>query len=75
MTAIPALKPREVMAILAATGFRAVRQRGSHKRFRHPDGRRTTVPQHGSRDISPFVPHRIARACGRPVEEFVRLRR
>jgi len=28
-----------------------VRQRGSHKQFRHADGRVTTVPVHGSRDM------------------------
>ena len=44
MPGIPVLKPREVIAILNALGFIEVRQRGSHKQFRHPDGRATTVP-------------------------------
>jgi predicted RNA binding protein YcfA (HicA-like mRNA interferase family) len=43
---IPILKPREVVAILLALGFAEIRQRGSHKQFRHPDGRATTVPFH-----------------------------
>lgn len=29
---------------LLQDGFSAVRQRGSHHRYRHPDGRRVTVP-------------------------------
>src|SRR3972149_2084125 len=33
----PALKPREVIALLERLGFREVRQRGSHRQFRHPD--------------------------------------
>ena len=37
------------------------RQRGSHKRFRHPDGRATTVPVHAGRDLSPTLLRRIAR--------------
>ena len=41
---VPVLKPREVIAILAPLGFEEVRQRGSHKQFRHADGRATTVP-------------------------------
>lgn len=41
MPPVPVLKPREVIAILARLGFEEVRQRGSHKRFRHPDGRAT----------------------------------
>jgi predicted RNA binding protein YcfA (HicA-like mRNA interferase family) len=39
--AVPVLKPREVVVILNALGFVEVRQRGSHKQFRHVDGRGT----------------------------------
>ena len=41
---LPTLKPREVAALLQALGFIEVRQRGSHKQFRHSDGRGTSVP-------------------------------
>ncbi|MBT8368331.1 MAG: type II toxin-antitoxin system HicA family toxin [Deltaproteobacteria bacterium] len=44
MGSVPVLKPKEVAAILGRVGFQEVRQRGSHKQFRHPDGRGTTVP-------------------------------
>ena len=59
------------MAILAALGFEEVRQRGSHKQFRHADGRGTTVPVHGGRDLSPILLRRIARDVGLTVHEFV----
>jgi predicted RNA binding protein YcfA (HicA-like mRNA interferase family) len=53
----PVLKPREVAAILASLGFVEVRQRGSHRQYRHADGRGTTVPFHQGRDVSPvFLP-------------------
>ena len=65
------LRPREVIAILTALGFREVRQRGSHKRFRHPDGRATTVPVHGSSDLPPFLLRQIARQAGFSVQDFV----
>lgn len=55
MPPVPVLKPREVIAILIALGFEEVRQRGSHKQFRHADGRATTVPVHGGRDVSPIL--------------------
>jgi predicted RNA binding protein YcfA (HicA-like mRNA interferase family) len=42
----PVLKPREVSQILLNLGFEEVRQRGSHKQYRHADGRATTVPHH-----------------------------
>ena len=35
---------RELDRALAQDGFSTVRQRGSHRRYRHPDGRRVTVP-------------------------------
>ncbi len=75
MSSIPALRPREAIAILTALGFREVRQRGSHKRFRHPDGRRVTVPVHGSRDLPFSVMRSIAHQAGFELEEFVRFRR
>lgn len=74
MTKPPILKPREVVAILERLGFLEVRQRGSHKRFRHPDGRVTTVPFHPGRDISPILLRRIAHDVGLTVEEFLRTR-
>ena len=67
----PTLRPREVIAILVALGFREVRQRGSHKRFRHPDGRATTVPVHGSSDLPPFLLRQIARQVGLGVDGFI----
>ena len=68
---VPVLKPRAIVAILAALGFEEVRQRGSHKQFRHADGRATTVPVHGGRDVSPILLRRIARDVGLSVHEFV----
>jgi len=66
------LKPVEVIAILGRLGFSEVRQRGSHKQFRHPDGRGTTVPFHQGRDISPVLLRQIARDIGLTVDEFLK---
>ncbi|HEY5372932.1 MAG TPA: type II toxin-antitoxin system HicA family toxin [Polyangiaceae bacterium] len=68
---IPILKPREVVAILLALGFAEIRQRGSHKQFRHPDGRATTVPFHQGRDISPGLTRQIARDIGMDPKDFI----
>jgi predicted RNA binding protein YcfA (HicA-like mRNA interferase family) len=70
--ALPVLKPHEVVAILEALGFVEVRQRGSHKQFRHADGRCTTVPFHKGRDIAPPLLRKIARDIGMSAEDFVR---
>jgi predicted RNA binding protein YcfA (HicA-like mRNA interferase family) len=59
MARLPVLKPREIAHVLEKMGFVEVRQRGSRKQYRHADGRRTTVPFHGSRDVSPFLLRQI----------------
>jgi len=43
---IPTLKVKEVVRVLELLGFRYSRQNGSHAFYKHPDGRRTTVPIH-----------------------------
>jgi predicted RNA binding protein YcfA (HicA-like mRNA interferase family) len=64
------LKPREVAAILERMGFAAVRQKGSHVQYRHPDGRTTTVPFHAGRDISPILLRQIVQEIGITIETF-----
>ena len=71
MGSVPVLKPREVVARLERFGFVEVRQRGSHKQFRHADGRVTTVPMHTGRDISPTLLRQICRDIRMTVPEFV----
>lgn len=41
----------ELIRRLTRLGFRQERQKGSHIRFVHPDGRKTTVPDHGAKDV------------------------
>jgi predicted RNA binding protein YcfA (HicA-like mRNA interferase family) len=69
---LPVLKAREVAALLQAQGFREVRQRGSHKQFRHDDGRTTTVPFHAGRDVSLALLRKIASDVNMSVEELLR---
>ena len=71
MGRIPVLKPREVIRILENLGFVEIRQRGSHKQFKHTDGRFTTVPMHQGRDISPFLMRKIAEDIKTSIEEFL----
>ena len=69
---MPVLKPREVVALLEALGFSGLRQRGSHKQFRYPNGRWTTVPFHMGRDVSPILLRQIAKGIGLTVEELLK---
>jgi predicted RNA binding protein YcfA (HicA-like mRNA interferase family) len=70
---LPMLKPRQVIAALQRLGFVEVRQRGSHKQFRHPDGRVTTVPDHKGRDISPGLLRQILDDIRVSAEDFLRI--
>ena len=71
MGSVPVLKSREVARLLERLGFVEARQRGSHRQYRHADGRGTTVPFHPDRDISPTLLRKIARDVGLTVEEFL----
>ncbi|MFZ1028609.1 MAG: type II toxin-antitoxin system HicA family toxin [Limnoraphis robusta] len=71
MSNIPILKPQEVVRILENLGFFEVRQKGSHKQFRHEDGRGTTVPFHKGQDISPTLLKKIASDIEMTVEEML----
>ena len=47
----PIVTARTLMRVLRHLGFIQTRSRGSHRRFEHPDGRKTTVPVHRGRDV------------------------
>ncbi len=72
MGSLPVLKPREVVARLERLGFAEIRQRGSHKQFRHPDGRQTTVPFHAGRDLAPPILRQICRDIRVEPDAFLR---
>ena len=72
---VPVLKPREVVKILESLDFQLVRQRGSHRQYRHVDGRCTTVPFHPGRDIAPPLMRQIAKDIHLSIDEFLMHRR
>jgi len=67
----PVLKARVVAGILERLGFVEVRRRGSHRQYRHLDGRGTTVPFHAGRDISALLLRQIAKDIGVTTDEFL----
>lgn len=58
---LPMLKASEVIRALEKRGFTAVRQKGSHVRLRHDDGRVTSVPNHPGQDIGKGLLRKILR--------------
>ena len=73
MSRLPMLSGREVVRALEGAGFRVIRQKGSHVRIKHPDGRVTTVPVHAGRDVSRGLLRKILRDAELTKEEFLDL--
>jgi predicted RNA binding protein YcfA (HicA-like mRNA interferase family) len=75
MSKLPMVNFKTMDKLLTRLGFAAVRQKGSHVFYRHADGRTTTLPNHGSRDIARPLMREILREISLSPEEFVNLLR
>ena len=74
MTETPVVTARELIRVLRRLGFVQTRSRGSHRRFEHSDGRKTTVPVHRRRDIPRGLLRQIVTIdIGITMDEFVAL--
>lgn len=74
---MPKLSPvrgTDLVAVLKKQGFSVVRQKGSHVRLEHGDGRKTTVPVHRGERVGKGLLRKILRDCAISVEEFNTLR-
>jgi predicted RNA binding protein YcfA (HicA-like mRNA interferase family) len=71
LTRLRPARPREVIRFLESLGFVQVRQMGSHKFFRHPDGRTATVPGHRGEDLGRGILAKILRDAESHPEEFL----
>ena len=47
MPPLPIIESKKLIAFLIYKGFAFQRQKGSHQRYKHPDGRAVTIPVHG----------------------------
>jgi len=72
MTKLLPLKTREVVKGLQAMGFERVRQKGGHAIFHHQDCRRTPIPVHPAKTISPYLLSDILKRLKIDEEEFLR---
>lgn len=75
MTRLPILNARKLIRALESAGFERVRQRGSHLRLRHPDGRLVTVPVHAGQDIGQGLLRKIVRDAELTTQELLDLLR
>ena len=71
MTRLPAVTFGDLDRALRRAGFSAVRQKGSHVFYRHPDGRTTTAHNHPGRDIALPLLREILREADLTPERLV----
>ncbi len=58
---LPRIAAKEIIAVLEKSGFVLSRQSGSHKIYKHLNGKRVTVPFHGRKILHPKVLKNILR--------------
>ncbi|MEK7119664.1 MAG: type II toxin-antitoxin system HicA family toxin [Patescibacteria group bacterium] len=74
MPKISPISSKKLAAIAEKLGFVKVRQTGSHARYIHRDGRRTSIPMHSGENIHPGLLRKILRDIQISPEEFSNLR-
>ncbi len=62
------------MRVAKKLGFEQTRQKGSHARWKHSDGRATTIPLHGETEIGGWLFYEILKQLGITEQEFQQLR-
>ena len=71
---MPSARADDFRRVARKLGFERQRQKGSHERWIHRDGRSVTVPVHGSREIGPPLFHQILSQLGIDETNFNQLR-
>ena len=59
MAKLPKLTGKELAKIVEKFGFIYSHTTGSHMVYKHPDGRKTTIPHHSGEDIGPGLLNKI----------------
>ncbi|PIZ17238.1 hypothetical protein COY52_04930 [Candidatus Desantisbacteria bacterium CG_4_10_14_0_8_um_filter_48_22] len=68
---LPILRPLELINALERIGFENTRKsKGSHFRYCHPDGRKTTVPVHKGKTIGRGLLRKILKDVNISVSEL-----
>jgi predicted RNA binding protein YcfA (HicA-like mRNA interferase family) len=73
MNRLRALEADEVLRALRKAGVEKTRQRRSHVRMRHPDGRVVTVPLHAGPVLGRGLLRKILRDAGLSADELYSL--
>lgn len=69
---LPSFNSRQVIPFLVKRGFVLDRQSGSRAVFIHPDGRRTTLPIHGKRDLGKGIFRQIMKDAELTLDDMLK---
>jgi len=72
MPRMPTITARLMIGFLKSLGFEQVRQKGSHRFFRHSDGRTATVPDHRGEDLGRGITNKILKDVEATREDFLK---
>lgn len=64
-------KASDLERVAKKLGFQKTRQKGSHARWKHQDGRATTIPTHS--EIGGWLFHEILKQLGISEEDFLKM--
>ncbi len=70
MSKLPQISGKELCKILEKLGLEKIQGKGSHIRFKHPDGRRTVVPIHGNEKLGKGLLKEILKQIELSREDF-----
>ncbi len=73
MAKLPDLASKELIAVLEEIGFQIMRQKGSHVRMKHNDGRVVTVPVHSGKTLGKGLLLKILRDADLTKEQLIDL--
>ncbi len=73
MSKLPLTDAASLERIILRLGFQFIRQKGSHRFYRHPDGRYTTIPHHGNMDLGRPLLREILKQIELSPEEYQKL--
>ena len=71
MPPLPVIDAKTFIKFLESLGFYFVRQKGSHARYKHDDGRAVTVPIHGKETLKRGLLGGMLNEIGADTEDLV----
>ena len=71
MPILPVLTGDAAITALGKIGFQVTRQKGSHVRMQHEDGRVVTIPFHSGKNLGKGLLRKILRDAEISREEFI----